>query len=48
MQEIIDDLRKILYKIELRDDPTADEVDREPLGRAHYFVEECINNVSEI
>lgn len=48
MQEIIDDLNKILRKIESWDDPTADDLDREPLGKARFFVEECIDKVFEI
>ena len=48
MKEIIKDLHKIMRKIEKMDDPTASELAREPIGKAHYFVEECIAKIEEL
>lgn len=48
MNEIIDDLQKVIDKLESWDDPTMPEFDRERIGKAHYFIEECIEKVEEI
>jgi len=43
MDTIMDDLNKIMSRIELFDDPTAPESYRELIGDAHYSIEECIS-----
>ena len=48
MKEIIEDLKKIITKIESWDDPTGPELGREQIGKAHYIIEECICKIEEI
>ncbi|KKM79102.1 hypothetical protein LCGC14_1353280 [marine sediment metagenome] len=48
MEEIIIDLKKILVKIEKKDDPTASEEYRDRLGEVHDIVFDCIEQIEEI
>ena len=43
MINIIEDLRKIMHRIEDLDDPTSQESYRDLIGDAHFSIEECIN-----
>ena len=47
MRLIIDDLEKIMSRIEGLDDPTASEKYRELIGDAHFSIEECIKALNE-
>ncbi len=48
MKEIIKDLKKVLDKIEEKDDPTGPEEYRNWLGEAHDIVSYCIEEIEGI
>lgn len=48
MNEITDDLQKIIDKLESWDDPTMFELDRDRIGKSHYFIEGCIEKIENI
>jgi hypothetical protein len=46
--EIIEDLQKLLQKIEAMDNPTVEQDERDKVGLAYYFIEKCIIEIKEI
>ena len=48
MEGIIEELKNIQDKIEDMDDPTAPELYRRQIGKAHCFLKECIEKIEEI